>query len=646
MNLKFRPDIEGLRAVSVVAVLLFHALPQLMPGGFLGVDLFFVLSGFLITSIVSSKLGKREFRYGEYLLARIFRLMPALLVIVGITLIGSYFLHDPKMALDTSTSSLSVVSYVSNFFFWMTSGYFDGAAHLKPLLHTWSLAVEVQYYILLPLILIIIRYFERHISYHIIYLGLIFLSLLLSISVFSEYPMTVFYMMPFRLWEFLVGGYVATLRTHFSASMLPMIFRSESTFNPSAILAYVGFTLLSVTLYTGSSQNYYSNIMVVFGIAMYLTFATNYFSLSKALSIRPVVFIGSISYSIYLCHQPVFSFFRYIYSGHIDIGSFIFLTLVTFFLSIAMFKFVEQPFRRLDSSNRRYKLTILTLVILFLSGSAFYSLHVNGFEQRKLEGQTLVAYRGVTKSIFRDSCHTSGQHYLSPSISCFQKEMSSSVAVVGDSHGVEISAAMYENRERSDLDVRQFTFSSCVPNISDLDNICSPWLRDVIAEIASDDSIKSIVLAFRLNSILFGDHSISYPGPVDTVGIEERKFRWAGIIELTEALSKLDKDIYFLIQVPELPKNVHALLFNAKGSSYLSSGVLREWYDYRSLWVYKNIDDISKFSTVIDSTDLFCDKKRCRLGDQKGVYYFDDHHLSMHGARKVSERIFSLIKKE
>lgn len=204
-KISYRPDIDGLRAFAVSAVVLFHCGFYGLSGGFIGVDIFFVISGYLITSLLIRDLTKGDFSLTAFYAKRIRRLYPALVFTLFITLIGGYFIFMPDEFKELGQSAVSVVTYLSNIFFWLKSDYFDGPSELKPLLHTWSLAVEEQFYIIFPLIMILV--FKLHKKFRNLALFALLLLSLIACTLYVHIDNSAaFFFMPFRIWEFLAGA--------------------------------------------------------------------------------------------------------------------------------------------------------------------------------------------------------------------------------------------------------------------------------------------------------------------------------------------------------------------------------------------------------------------------------------------------------
>lgn len=207
-NISYRPDIDGLRALAIIPVLLFHVGIAGFGGGFVGVDVFFVISGYLITSIIAREVEAGEFTFSNFWARRARRILPASILMMIGCLVAGWFILAPDDYFDLGRSAREQAYFAGNFYFWKESGYFDGPSELKPLLHTWSLAVEEQFYFVFPLLFILAhRFFVNH---KLSFFVLVFIaSFVASVILVDDYPSSTFYLLHTRAWELLVGGLIA-----------------------------------------------------------------------------------------------------------------------------------------------------------------------------------------------------------------------------------------------------------------------------------------------------------------------------------------------------------------------------------------------------------------------------------------------------
>jgi len=350
-----RDDIQLLRGVAVLAVLLYHADKSLLPGGYLGVDVFFVLSGFLITRNIYRAIGCGVFSYGAFIASRFRRLLPACYAMLLFSaVLATFFLTRQDMA-EFVKQTLGTLTFSSNIVLWRQSGYFDGASSLKLLLHTWSLSLEEQYYLLLPPILYLGRRGNT--------LGLLLLlfagSLAACFSGILYKPSAVFYLLPFRAWELLAGSVCAVLMLRERAPTVPHVFK----------LAALAVLLLTLIFPPTAPHPGPSALLVVLSTAILMVGAIDFGHSPLA---RGMYFFGDISYSLYLIHWPLIAVANHVYADIVPIPVRLGLMIAAVALSYLTFRLVEQPFRAVASAPRRRVFMLASgigaLVMLFASG--------------------------------------------------------------------------------------------------------------------------------------------------------------------------------------------------------------------------------------------------------------------------------------
>lgn len=373
--MKYRPEIDGLRSIAVLSVIFYHAGFAGFGGGYVGVDVFFVISGYLITSIVCAELIDNRFSFFKFYERRFRRIVPALLVVLFFSSIAAWTTLGSDSIRDFSRSLLSSVFFFSNVYFYLTTGYFSAASDNIPLLHTWSLSVEEQYYIFAPFLLLLLV--RRGFLFSVVTISfLCVLGLLFTNFIGVNYREAAFFLLPFRAWELMVGAAVALCKLRDA----PVI-----KYEPwiSSWLAMLGMLMIFYAILVYDETYFFPGgaaILPVGGAALIIYFANQKSGVGYFLSLRPFVFIGLLSYSAYLWHQPLFAIYR-LNNGDYGVAVGVLLVLIVFALSWFSWRYVEQPARDKDhfSTSGLIRIASLcTLGICFLAVLGGYSRDARG----------------------------------------------------------------------------------------------------------------------------------------------------------------------------------------------------------------------------------------------------------------------------
>ena len=444
MKLNYRPEIDGLRAIAILSVIFYHSeiyifQNKFLSGGFLGVDIFFVISGYLITSIIlNEKKISGSFSLKNFYIRRLRRLMPALIVVCFTSFIAGYFILLPSGLIELSKSSIFSLFYISNFYFYFSQfTYGTESVLLKPLLHTWSLGVEEQFYIIFPIFFLIIlnqfrnKVFILLLSFLILNLIAIqFLGNLNARSIIDEKLLfyaptkyTDFYFITSRFWELLSGSLVAYLK-----------FNNENLFNKKYLiynfLPYIGLSIILISFLYFKFNFYHPSFFTtapIIGTCLIILFITEKSFIYKLLSSKILVWVGLMSYSLYLWHYPLFAFNRYLTFEPNTFIRQLFVGILLFFLGYISYKYIEQPFRNKKTITTRsfFNLTILTISIsLFIY---FFSISKDGFLNKTQ----------ITKNYNLDNGFYMREHdnfQISQTYNNFQKSDKTDVLIVGNSH--------------------------------------------------------------------------------------------------------------------------------------------------------------------------------------------------------------------
>jgi peptidoglycan/LPS O-acetylase OafA/YrhL len=387
--MKYRSEIDGLRAVAVVPVILFHAGFSAFSGGFVGVDVFFVISGYLITTIILSEMEQGGFCIVRFYERRTRRILPALFLVTLISSILGWFWLMPGDMEDLSKSLAAVVTFSSNILFWRQSGYFDLDSELKPLLHTWSLAVEEQYYVIFPLFLILMwRYRKRWIF------GSFMLIAAVSIiaSQWGAYhaPTPTFYLLPTRGWELAIGAAIAFIFIY-KESSIQMLLDNQKLCEVASLLGLlmIGYSIFAFDKNTPFPSLY--ALMPTIGTGLIIVFSSPRTLAGRLLSTKLLVMIGLISYSAYLFHQPLLAFVRNRSLQEPTDSVYVSVFLATLLLAYLSYRFVERPFRVKDKLSRKtvFIFAVFGSLIFFSTGIA--GIITNGFKNRSIYRDLMMA---------------------------------------------------------------------------------------------------------------------------------------------------------------------------------------------------------------------------------------------------------------
>lgn len=653
----YRKDIDGLRAVAVGGVVLFHAFPGLLSGGFVGVDVFFVISGFLITSIIASEAEAGKFSIAGFYERRFRRILPALAFVLAVTTLAAGFILPPGELTQYGQSLLAVAAFGSNVLFWQEGGYFDGPAGDKPLLHTWSLAVEEQFYIVWPLIAAgLIALGRRRLLKWFVWAAIL-VSLAASEIVVRYWPSQAFYLIPYRAWELGFGallglGALPTLRRHWQREAaawaglaliaLPMIFYTEALPFPglSAVPPCLG-TLLLIHAGQGAETQ-----------------------AGKMLSWRPVLYVGLTSYSFYLWHWPVLVLSHIALNRPLHTSEAALAVLTAFALAAISLRFVEQPFRGRAPirMNRRAVLAGSGAVLTLFASAGAGAWRTNGFEA--LASPQIAAAVHATESInpFRKHCHNNGDSdTLSAAGDCTagggQNGSGYQVLLWGDSHADHLMPGLARLAQKEGFAVRQSTVSGCsplaiLPRASDPGHPgCEDLHRATLAEAAAQPALKAIIVSARWSTIMQGIVNTSAPGGevpgADEAGILALRQRLRAFVNQVRTTVGPGTRIILIGSTPEFDF-WPATCFARAAKLGTDPGYCQNAPSKDAHWgpladqVLADVE--SPGVTVVLPRSYFCAGATCSTAVGHAILYRDDDHLSNEGSRFIASRLEPALK--
>lgn len=647
----YRSEIDGLRTIAVLPVLMFHAGVSFMPGGFLGVDVFFVISGFLITSILVKELEQGRFSLLGFYERRARRILPALFFVLAVTSFFAVLMLSPTDLKDYSQSVVAVAVFASNIYFYLTNDYFSTNAEELPLLHTWSLAVEEQYYVIFPVLLAFLWKGRKRVLASIWLLAIS--SFIFSIIIHPVDNNANFYLLPSRAWELLAGALVALYIKHFDNW-------------PNSIRQFVSAMSLLVLMWSllviqkGGAHPGWITLAPVLSTALIIAVSENTL-VARLLSMRPLVAIGLISYSLYLWHQPLYAFLRIKMTSEPELWQFGILTLIAFSLSVLSYKWVESPFRSKGFLSRKKILHGSAFMLVAVAFLGSWGHVKEGFPERFYEPEV---FSSTEFSPFRQACHSSSGVINSFKPECeYNGAQGAHWAVLGDSHGVELAHAL-ALRLKTQEGLAQLTYSGCPPALTFDTPVkgCSRWLNDTLEEILSRPELTNVVLAYRHLAYLTPIHNKYKSSAAEIAEHSPRKvfkqdsklvsaaelkaLYWNSFRELVKRLIEGGKTVYVLYPVPEPEADIDKLITPTtifqRGNSDKKAKIAVELYEFQSQSIKRELDSIKKESDFVPIVpkDVLCDDNFCYAVKSGQAMFFDDNHLSVAGARLVSELIY------
>lgn len=633
--MKYRAEIDGLRAIAVLPVILFHAGFDLFSGGYVGVDVFFVISGYLITSILISDIENNRFSLANFYERRARRILPVLFFVMLVCVPISWYLMVPSQMKDFSQSLFAVSLFASNILFWSQSDYFAASAEEKPLLHTWSLAVEEQYYFIFPIFLLLTwRYGKSRVFWLIVCLSLA--SLALSEWGWRNKPVANFYLAPTRAWELLAGSISAFLINKRGVAK-------------NSVLALLGLLAIIFSIFFYDKETPFPSLYAlptVLGTVCVILFAEKSTLTNRILSTRILVGIGLISYSAYLWHQPLFAFSRIKTLEPLSSIYLIFISAAALVLAFFSWRFIENPFRNRFLVTRNMMFYSIPFVLFLPFALGLVGHITNGFEKQLLTDKQLRVLRTATTSPKRERCHTGGRDYLKYDEACEYFDGELTVAVFGDSHAVELAYALAEELAPSGQSLKHLSFSNCIPSyaivVSGYED-CSRWTNDTVNRLSKDPAIQTVVISYRINAALFGGHEATYPRLPGLRSEEDVERIWLAYTRLLVALEEAGKKVILVLQAPELNQPIDRLIERSQNPNAEISSLSRDWWLRRTEFVRDRVQEIPESIDVVDPSELFCNETHCFAARDGLAYYFDDDHLSINGAALVVKKLKRLI---
>ena len=645
--ISYRQDIDGLRGVAVLAVVVYHAFPGILTGGYIGVDVFFVISGFLISGIILEQLQRGSFSVLTFYERRIRRIFPALSIVLAASLGFGYFVLYPTEYRQLAKHTVAAVAFVSNFALFRESGYFDTAGNTKPLLHLWSLGIEEQFYLLWPLCLAVLFRNQRRLVQ--MCLGLAAVSFIANL-VFTRTDQSAAFYLPFcRFWELLFGCIIAATAGRFVGGSQPRVRKVVLDFISvgGALLILAGSAFLSKQ----SAFPGYLALLPSLGAAM-LIFAGEASIVNRTvLRSRPLVGVGLISYPLYLWHWPLLSFGKILLVRSLAERSC--LVLLAIGLAWSTYWFVERPIR---SGKVRYDLRALPAALACIGVMGFFVYSSNGGPWRA----HLRLPDSLSAGLSQSENGKGVPCRMDPSEAdlCQQSRPGApTAAVVGDSHAHALFQGLAaSDRQRNWLLAGQ---SGCPPTLG-LHNLsgsldCAPHVSTIFHYVAAQSGIKEVLLCFYgyyAESTDLIDDAPLLPS-LYRVGGEPGETKEAalarGLDRSITFLLEHGKEVFLMIDVPELPFLPQDCVSRPYRLHSENCSVSQTFIADRQRGIRRTIERILRRHPdvrLFDPLAAVCSADPCRPVKSDQTVYRDNNHLSLHGSELVAESLLQEMARQ
>ena len=638
--MRYRPEITGLRTIAVIPVVLDHLNIKLFSGGFVGVDVFYVISGFLITSILLNDVSENKFSLARFYERRARRILPALMFTLILTCILAWIILFPADFAAFGKSVAATVGFVSNFLFYSEVSYFAAEAETKPLLHTWSLAIEEQFYILFPLILFVLFKFGKK------YLGLWLTLLAVASLAFAIWQVqanteAAFYLLPARGWELLLGALLAV----------------QDKYRPFSIprwlahllgVAGLAFILAPIFIYTGKTPfPGLAALPVCLGTALIIFSNGNRLNLSgRVLSLKPFVGIGLISYSLYLIHWPVVAF--YVYVSCVSLADPLMqaiLLALMLVLSVISYYFVETPFRKRKLFAHRKPLFVFAISAIVLSASFGFCLYkMEGIPSRMSEQVITYSEGAIEFNPRRHQCHFSTFASITKQGLCQvgPRHQSDNPLFLswGDSHMDSFMPLLEDFAKREGITGLHGTFSACAPIVSEV----KPQKIHHLACYNFNNYVMKIIRTQNIRHVIMNGAWTSYAGPA-------KRYLEKTITRITDQ----GADVWIIMPRPILPYPAPRWLAMRErlGLSKSGGGVSLQKYNKQTKFVKQLITSIASLNNkvhLIDIAELFFRKGNESIIEANGrALYRERSHINTSGAFWLApafEELFETLKRD
>jgi peptidoglycan/LPS O-acetylase OafA/YrhL len=609
--MKYRADIDGLRAIAVIPVVLFHSGVPFFSGGYVGVDVFFVISGYVIGSRLVEEIEADRYSVLTFYERRIRRIFPALFLMISLSYLAALILMLPDQMMDFSRGVAATAVFISNIFFWRNSGYFAAAALDKPLLHTWSLSIEEQFYILIPVVLSFSLKLGRSWAFWLFALGA---SISFSLCCyFTERAATAdFFLLPTRAWELLLGVLIV-LRSPFRIK----------TRLAKEFLAICGILLIALAVVSYSDLTPFPGfstllpcagaaIVIIAGAGQYPTFVEN------ILGSRPINQIGLMSYSLYLAHWPVIVFFRYALLRNITGWLIVVVITTSLALGYLSWRYVELPFR--SGSRRQPRWVVFgasACLLTTIASLGLLGVASSGFPSRYPNFLLLPSSDKLLQDVWlRGSCFLEGDQKPTDwkGDICIRTHGNKPNALLwGDSFAAHYMPGLIKNQDGLSHNIVQYNFAGCPPIIS--------YRSFATGHSCSDfnSQVLDVIHKYKIDAVVISSRWDLY-----------KRLDASGLPDTIDLLKRNGMKVYVIGQSPMYDFAIDILNFRG-------AGILREdgnlaWYLSFDPTENNRIKRASTSANFVDPLPTFCEGRLCDYKSDKGYLFNDYGHFSELGS--------------
>lgn len=644
---QYHPEIDGLRAIAIVSVVIFHLFPFLLGGGFVGVDIFFVISGFLITKIIVEDIQVAQFSFIEFYVRRIIRLFPSLLVVVITILCASFIYFPADKIISLSHEIVAGLFFFSNFFYWKQFGYFSENSGFNPFLHLWSLSVEEQFYLIWPFVIWFFTKLKIRISS--IALILFIFSFIFNLQVVKTDPQAAFYFPLTRMWQFIFGAL-----TYFFGNWAEDYFKKFKLDIIGLLMIFISFAIVN----SKSSYPGYLAILPTLGSGLLIYAGSKSWLNRIVLSSTWFRLIGKISYPLYLWHWPIFVFINYLWRGDVPISARIIIVQSSFILAWLTYKFIESPIRFGKSNKKKLVFSLLGSGLAIILVSISSSLLIGSIkptisdiklkEEQKAKIESLIKARSLETSHIDGSmfgkrpCFKSKQEQTKSMFienGCLKPEFVSrkNILLLGDSHSASLSLGLKPYLESKNYNLLQVSTGWCEPMSNNTGDLVCKEINDEVKKAISSINPTYVIIDCAW---LFASKP---PYFVGNTGFYQHLLDYLSEIQLY-----VDKKIYVIGQIPSWNRSLPEFLIDR----YLQNGVDIPSRTFEGIRIDSlDIDDVMRSLkypdkvTYLSLRDVLCNQDGCltKLSDnlEKDLIVWDYGHLTSSAAVYVTDKLFS-----